>query len=242
MSETRQPHAVLELPSRQSKARKIERLLELDARDGHLRLLEVGCGSGGISHYFGMHPSGRFSVEAVDVHDNRLVLDGYCFTKVDGTALPFADACFDAVISNHVIEHVGDDEAQARHLSELRRVMKPDGIGYLAVPNRWMLVEPHYQLAFLSWWPEGWRSAWLRLWRKGSWYDCRPMSRTDLQQRLSSAGFRYRQENASAIRAMFEIERPDAPLWRFFMKHLPDWTWRIARGVNPTLIYSLWRI
>src|SRR3546814_9833619 len=67
--------------------------------------------------------------------------------------LPFADDSFDVVLSNHVIEHVGEQPEQLAHLSELRRVLTPGGIGYLAVPNRWMLVEPHYRLAFLSWWP-----------------------------------------------------------------------------------------
>ena len=58
-----------------------------------------------------------------------------------GVELPFDDARFDVVISNHVIEHVGDEAAQHAHLREIRRVMKADGSAYLAVPNRWMLTE-----------------------------------------------------------------------------------------------------
>jgi hypothetical protein len=53
---------------------------------------------------------------------------------------------------------VGDLVDQRHHLSEVRRVMNPTGIGYIAVPNRWMLVEPHYRLAFLSWLPLAWRT------------------------------------------------------------------------------------
>src|SRR4249920_1879185 len=122
----RQPHAVLDLHSRRFKAQKIERLLDLDARPGPLRLLEVGTGSGGIAHYFGTHPSGRFTVEAVDIVDNRLVIDGYRYQSVTDTALPFDDDSFDVVLSNHVIEHVGDATQQRAHLAELKRVLRPD--------------------------------------------------------------------------------------------------------------------
>ncbi|WP_149195503.1 class I SAM-dependent methyltransferase [Luteimonas suaedae] len=236
----RKPHAVLDLPSRQWKARKVERLLGLDARSGPLRLLEVGTGSGGISHYFGTHPEGGFEVEAVDVVDSRLVYEGYRFTQVTGTRLPFADDAFDIVLSNHVIEHVGDDAEQAEHLAELRRVMRPNGAGYLAVPNRWMLVEPHYRLAFLSWWPERWRSAWLRLWGRGALYDCRPLSRRDLERRLSAAGFRFEQVHYEALRATFEIERPQALIWRLLLRHVPERMHVLMGGIYPTLIYRLW--
>lgn len=237
----RQPHAVLDLPSRKLKAMKIERLLELDSRPGPLRLLEIGVGSGGISHYFGTHPSGRFDVVGVDVVDSRLVRDGYEFVSITDTALPFPEASFDVVISNHVIEHVGDAAAQAHHLSEMRRVMRDDGIGYLAVPNRWMLVEPHYRLAFLSWWPESMRSWWLRLFGRGRHYDCRPLTRSDLEVRLRDAGFRYAQQHRQAMQAMVDIERDrlsqlDLLILRI-VASLASW----LRSAIPTLIYTLER-
>lgn len=115
----RQPHAVLDLLHRPQP----------------LRMLEIGTGSGGIAHYFATHPKLRCAVMAVDVHDNRLVRDGYDYRQVEGVELPFDDASFDVVITNHVIEHVGDAQAQHRHLAEIRSVMKPDGVVYLAVPN-----------------------------------------------------------------------------------------------------------
>ncbi len=166
-SVVRQPHAVLDLPSRRFKGLKIERLLDLANRPQPIRMLEVGTGSGGIAHYFGTHPQLHCEVDAVDVHDNRLVSEGYRYHQVQDTQLPFADESFDVVLTNHVIEHVGDEQAQRAHLAELRRVLRPDGVGYLAVPNRWMLVEPHYRLAFLSWLPHAWRTPYLRAMGKG---------------------------------------------------------------------------
>ena len=49
-NEIRQPHAVLDLPSRGCKAEKIARLLKLTAGNQAIRLLEIGTGSGGIAH------------------------------------------------------------------------------------------------------------------------------------------------------------------------------------------------
>ena len=133
----RQPHAVLDLASRRLKAVKIERLLDLSARQQPMRMLEIGTGSGGIAHYFATHPDMRIEVDAVDVVDSRLIQENYRFELVSGTALPFPDQSFDVVLTNHVIEHVGDQSAQLAHLHEIRRVLRSEGVGYLAVPNRW---------------------------------------------------------------------------------------------------------
>jgi SAM-dependent methyltransferase len=58
--------------------------------------------------------------------------------QTDVTKLCFADACFDVVICNHVLEHVPDDR---KALSEIYRVLKPGGWASLQVP----LVGEHTQ-------------------------------------------------------------------------------------------------
>lgn len=203
----RHPHAVLDLPSRDWKAMKIECLLDLAQRPQPMRLLEVGTGSGGIAHYFAVHPTLRCDVTAVDICDNRLVRDGYKFRLVKGVDLPFDDGGFDVVITNHVIEHVGDAAAQHRHLSEIYRVMKPHGAGYLAVPNRWMLTEPHYKLKFLSWWPHAWRTPYLKLMRGGTFYDCEPLQVRQLGRMLAEVVLRCMSRRMKVWRNTREVER-----------------------------------
>lgn len=234
----RQPHAVLDLPSRNWKAEKIARLLDLARRPQPMRLLEIGTGSGGIAHWFANHPSLRCEVTAIDVVDNRLVREGYAYRQVHGVDLPFSDASFDVVITNHVIEHVGDDAAQRRHLEEVHRVLRSDGVGYLAVPNRWMLTEPHFQLKFLSWWPHAWRTPYLRLMRKGEHYDCEPLQMRQLERMLDAAGFRYRNLCIEAWRATFEIERPDSAGARL-LRAMPDALLKLPKRIIPTLIYRI---
>jgi len=237
-SEIRQPHAVLDLPSRGWKAEKIARLLDLAARAQPIRLLEIGTGSGGIAHWFAQSPQLRCEVEAVDVCDNRQLHEGYAFQQVAGVELPFADAGFDVVVSNHVIEHVGDAQAQARHLSEIRRVMKPDGVGYLAVPNRWMLTEPHYRLKFLSWWPHRWRTPYMKLMGKGEFYDCEPLELRQLERMLEEASLRYHNLCVEGLRQTFEIERPQHWSSRL-LRSVPDALLRPLKPIIPTLIYRV---
>jgi SAM-dependent methyltransferase len=52
--------------------------------------------------------------------------------RIDVTDLAFPDASFDAVICNHVLEHVPDDR---RAMREIRRVLKPGGWALLLVPD-----------------------------------------------------------------------------------------------------------
>lgn len=239
LKHARHGHAVLDLKSRDAKARKIEKLLSLEARPQPIRLLEVGTGSGGIAHYFGTHPHLCCEVDAVDVSDTRQIRDGYQFNLVDDVDLPFPDGHFDVVLSNHVIEHVGDSNAQRRHLAELRRVLKSEGVGYLAVPNRWQWVEPHYRVAGLSWLPEGWRSPYLRWRRRGEVYDCRPLTTTQAESLLNEAGFAAEQQHGRALRLTYELEHPNTLAYRALFKWLPDGIYGLLRRVFPTLIYVL---
>lgn len=71
------------------------------------------------------------------VHRSRFVL-------ADGTLLPFRDSTFDEIHAVHVLEHVPrwivrrDGTKVDGHLSfveEMRRVLTPDGVGYIEVPN-----------------------------------------------------------------------------------------------------------
>lgn len=237
----RSPHASMDLQARARKALKIERLLDLAHRAQPISLLEIGTGSGGIAHYFATHPTLRCTVEAVDVCDNRVQRDAYGFQLVHDTQLPFAAAAFDVVISNHVIEHVGDRAAQHRHLAEIRRVLKPTGTGYLAVPNRWMLTEPHFHLKFLSWLPHAWRTPYLRWRHRGEFYDVEPLEKRELERMLQAAGFAYRNLCVEAWRQTLEIERPSALATRV-LRTTPDALLRPLRGIIPTLIYRVTQV
>lgn len=236
----RQAHVVMNLESRQYKGEKIARLLDLASRPAVQHMLEVGTGSGGIAHYFGTHASLRYTVDAIDLNDHRMIMEGYRYLQADGTRLPFCDQTFDIVLSNHVIEHVGERAAQMEHLHELRRVLKPGGCGYLAVPNRWMMIEPHYKLAFLSWLPRAWRTPYLRLCKKGRIYDCEPLQMKQLEVMMQRAGMDVCNMGVEALRVTLNIEHPGG--WMdTVVRRIPDGVLESFNRVIPTLIYRFAR-
>lgn len=54
--------------------------------------------------------------------------------QADATLLPFADSSFDGVICSETIEHIPHDDSA---ISEIARVLRPEGILLMTVPNLW---------------------------------------------------------------------------------------------------------
>ena len=114
--------------------RIIEGFVEKVCRDlGKLqpRILDVGCGTGAnlqMLAQFGSAEGVDVSTEALDFCRAR----GLAKVKQGAAeSLPFEDASFDLVTGLDVVEHLDDDIAG---LSEMRRVLRPDGRAVLFVP------------------------------------------------------------------------------------------------------------
>lgn len=167
---------------RYKKARKITRTIKPYKQLADSKVLEVGTGAGYIAHAFSKEAK---SVDSVDINDDRLIKTGYTQTIVQDETLPFKDKSFDVVITNHVLEHVPD---QVKHLSEIRRVIKDDGIVYLASPNKWWLTDPHYKLPFISWLPRPLAGYYLRITMGRKW-DIYSVSLRKLIWLAHQAGF-----------------------------------------------------
>ena len=101
------------------------------------RILELGCGTGSMwKDHLNLIENG-VSLTLTDFSSGMLEStktnlgqrDGISYRVVDIQAIPFADNSFDAVIANMMLYHVPDLH---RGLSEVRRVLKPDGKFYCA--------------------------------------------------------------------------------------------------------------
>jgi SAM-dependent methyltransferase len=228
----RRPHAILDRESRLLKARKIAELVGRARPLEGARVLDIGTGSGVIASALAELAGPDGAVSAVDVNDQRRVLEGYEFRQVEGTELPFEDGSFDVVLSNHVIEHVGSRSDQLHHLGEVRRVLAAGGVCYLAVPQRWILLEPHFRLPFLSWLPQPIADAYVRRARRGAFYDCRLLTRGRLLALAGEAGFAADEITVDAALAVARIE--GGPLAR-----MPERLLRALRPLSPTLVYLL---
>ena len=97
----------------------------------HGKLLDVGCGRKpyrkllkNVTEYIGMdieNPGHDHSEENIDVF-------------YDGKTFPFPDNTFDSVLTNQVFEHVFNP---TEFMSEINRVLKPNGCLLLTVPFVW---------------------------------------------------------------------------------------------------------
>ena len=118
--------------NRLPKAKMIEAILQdfLNKPVKGFRVLDIGCGNGGISEYFSRN-NNQYAADITDMRNNKD--SGFNFSLVNSEKLPFPDGFFDIILSHHVIEHV---ENQDLHLDEIKRVLKPIGICYLATPNK----------------------------------------------------------------------------------------------------------
>ena len=105
------------------------------------RVLDLGCGSGSLNyaHY------GTLNVFGVDVVFPKSASRRLIAVSADGHRLPFAAASFDLIISQHSLEHVHDAGAVLR---EMRRVLKPGGNLYIAVPESTSLTDRLYRFLF----------------------------------------------------------------------------------------------
>jgi len=238
MSDPRKPHVASE--NRNVKAQKIESIIQLNRSfQKNDFILEIGTGSGGIANYFSQKKDMQFQITAIDVVDSRTFKEGYQFQLVDGTKIPFNNENYDVIITNHVIEHVGEYESQLEHLSEIKRLLKKDGIAYLAVPNRWMLIEPHYQLIFLSWLPHKYRSKYLKKMRNIDFYDCEPLEKKQLESLFDTAGFSYQNRTIQALKIFLHDEKEQHGLLNLMFLFVPNFLLKIFLGITPTLIYIL---
>jgi predicted SAM-dependent methyltransferase len=106
------------------------------------------------------------------------LLDPDVMTKMDVTKIQFADNEFDAILCNHVLEHVPDDRKAMR---ELNRVLKFGGWAMLQVP-----ISNRLQATYEDW---SVRSPIDRLRRFGQEDHVRVYG-ADYVERLTEAGFR----------------------------------------------------
>jgi len=118
----------------------ISQLIPYFKAQGAKRILDLGCGSGRHIVYLAKHDFEVYGIDASPVgielakrwmEDEKLtasLIIGSSYNK-----LPYADACFDAVISVQVPHH-NTAENIRRLIAEIWRVLQPEGLFFATVP------------------------------------------------------------------------------------------------------------
>lgn len=137
--------------------RTILRFIDGLAGNGRFHILDVGCGAGELlgemkkrgHHTVGMDLS-REMVLAAREQTAGVPAENSGFTQGDIEAIPFADNLFDVVTCVGVLSYL---KSEHRALEEMKRVLRPDGILVITLPNILRvnnLLDPYYFLTRVS--------------------------------------------------------------------------------------------
>jgi ubiquinone/menaquinone biosynthesis C-methylase UbiE len=113
--------------------KRIRKLIELAEIKETDKLIEVGCGAGHI-----LERVSAGILHGIDISDIQIerakerLGKNVELIKAPGEKIPYEDNYFDKILCSEVIEHVLDPDPLLR---EMRRVLKPDGILSLSIPN-----------------------------------------------------------------------------------------------------------
>lgn len=113
--------------------------LDFLARTGLLesgsRILEIGCGIGTVVSELAQqgHRATGTDISRVAIEYGRTKYPGLDLQVLPAEELPFADGTFDFVLSFDLFEHIAQID---RHVSEVHRVLKPQGYYLFQTPNK----------------------------------------------------------------------------------------------------------
>lgn len=98
------------------------------------RILEIGCGAGNILQEFrrGRMIGLDLSASLLRQSQEKSYKTNCSFVRCFGEHAPFAPGVFDKIYCSEVLEHVPDPSSIC---GEARRLLKPDGIFVVSVPN-----------------------------------------------------------------------------------------------------------
>lgn len=138
-----------------------------------LNVLDVGASSGIIDSYVASFVKNLVGIDidetAIKHAKEKFKRKNLRFENGDALNLKFKKNSFDIVMCTHIYEHV---ESPYKLFSEIYRVLKPNGICYLAAVNALWPIEPHHYLPFLSYLPKGVANIYIRLFTdKKSYYE-----------------------------------------------------------------------
>ena len=200
------------------------------------RCLDIGCSSGIITSLLGNYFLTAIGIdidqEALRYAKSRSSSSNVYFLASDSMALPFKDNTIEVVVCNHVYEHVPD---ASRMMREIYRVLKKEGFCYLSAGNKYMVMEGHYHLPFLSWIPRRLAHFYLKIAGRGNFYYEEHLSVRGLRKLV--AAFEIHDYTLSIIRDPQRFFATDLfPVHSFLHKRL---RW-LAPYVYPWIPTYVW--
>lgn len=200
-------------------ARRLTGALERNIRAVGDRVLEPGIGTGRIAR-----PLAERGIRVTGADISRLMMEhlvaqltpGHAppdLVLADATLLPFAGACFPAVMACHLL-HLIPDWRQA--IAEMRRVLRPGGVIIL-----------HSETNTDRTRPERWTAKWDELLSRHNFVRRKRPEPEDFRQAFREIGGRLRTE----IIAEWEEHQPLAEYLEEVRNRVHSWTWEIPEDI-----------
>jgi SAM-dependent methyltransferase len=217
------------------KADKIRAVLRDEGMlpDRSRKILDIGCSFGLILKHL-VSDAGFGVGTDIDEAAMRVRVEKIAYVSADGEYLPFRSNSFDIVICNHVYEHTDNPQ---RMISEIERILTPKGVCYFAGPNKFDIVEPHYDLPFLSWLPRSLADFYLRLTGKGERYTETPYSYSALMRLLG--GFEITDYTAKILADPVRYSAADMLPPGSFKQFLARMVFKLVPFIFPGFVFIL---
>jgi ubiquinone/menaquinone biosynthesis C-methylase UbiE len=235
-----QEYSVLkEVKGRSQKFNKILSILRhFQISTPSLQCLDIGCSSGIITSLLGEHFLTAIGIdidqEALRYARSHSSSSNVHFLVSDSMALPFKDNTIEVIICNHVYEHVPDAN---RMMREIYRVLKKEGFCYFSAGNKYMVMEGHYYLPFLSWIPRRLAHFYLKITRRGNFYYEEHLSLRGLRRLVT--GFEIHDYTLSTIRDPQRFFATDLFNTRSFLYKCIRWLAPYLYSWIPTYVWIL---
>ncbi len=198
--------------------------------------LDLGASTSIMTDFFAKHFKRivALDVDHVGLHSGKgnsqeTNIDYICS---DGTKSALADGSVDVIICNQVYEHVEDQHGLAY---EIERLLSPEGFCYFGAGNRFVLIEGHYFLPFLSWMPMKMSHLYLKLMGRKVKYDVYLLSLRNLKKLLKNFDMIDYTEKIVADPEKFsstDVIKPNSWLAR-----LPRWMFKMIFPILPAWVY-----
>lgn len=196
----------------------------------NIKIIEMGCGVGWQTVELARYCP---NVVGIDTSENTLNL-AKSYSKIENVTVTHkkCDACttgyqdkyFDVAIASHLLEHSQSHEGP---IKEAKRILKPDGIFFIASPNWLWPIEPHFELPFLHWVPKKIANKYVHRFKRATDYSevTKIPNYFEITQLLKKHGFStedisYKKLKKGTFRSMLERIKI---LRRFISVFSPGW-------------------
>jgi len=175
--------------------------------DKNSKVLDIGCGLGAHSfnaarlagEVYGCDLSKK-RIEFCEARRKSEGIENLSFFHSDVESLPFGLNTFDAIILNGVVEWLGEKnknksprQDQVEDLQSIRRLLKPGGVLYIGIENRFAVsylfsARDHNSLKYTSFMPR-FIANYISLLKRGKPYRTYTYSKLGYDRLLKDAGF-----------------------------------------------------